>query len=169
MKRIPLLLSAAFFTTLSFAQPGNDGTLTPQAAITPGKTQQKQTEAMSNRNKNEDKLDVLEITGIGGSVFTTMNYPDISSKGMANATLKVSLSVLTGPTKATGYQFVFTPENEKIPSAVETQNGVTSVFFPVNLYETINHKLETALAQKKKVQLKITQNPNGYREAILVL
>ena len=96
-----------------------------------------------------------------------MNLPDFSSKIISTANIKITLSLLTGANKAPGHQLVFTSDNEKNAYAVETQNGVTSVFFPLSTFEFIQQKLETAVAQKKKVQLKITQNPNGFREGVL--
>jgi hypothetical protein len=169
MKKTLSLLAASLFTSLLFSQTPGAGTKDGDInkTFTLGKSQQKQTEALNTRNKAEDKLDILDITGLAGSVFSTMNYPDAVSQN-SNASLKITLSVLTGPTKAGGYQLVFSPDSEKTPYAVETKTGITSVFFPINTFEVINQKLEQAMAQKKKVQLKITQNPNGYREGLLV-
>lgn len=170
MKKALFLLTTCLFTSLLFSQPNETVSreLDPGKTFGLSKTQQKQQDALNSRNKTEDKLETLDITGLGGSVFTTMNYPDVGVQ-TSNAVLKITLSVLTGPTKSAGYQLVFSPETEKTPFAVETKSGVTSVYFPLNTFEILNHKLEQAIAQKKKVQLKITQNPNGYREAVLVL
>jgi hypothetical protein len=166
MKRILLLLSATLVTSLVFAQPGETQEGAINKSVSLGKAQQKQNEAMNNRNKNEDKLDVLDITGLGGSVFSTMNYPTVSATATP-LSLKITLSLLTGANKAAGYQLVFSPDTDKKPYAVETQNGITSVFFPIDTFEIINQKLDNAVG-KKKVQLKIIQNPNGYREGLLV-
>jgi hypothetical protein len=166
MKKILSLLSATLFTTFLFSQAVETNNVEVNKTLLTGKTQQKQIEALNNRNKNDDKLNMIEITGVGGSVFSTMNYPDISTK-ISTPSLKITLLLLTGVNKAGGYQLVFSPESERTAYAVETQTGITSIFFPMHTFEIINQKLDQYIASKKKVQLKITQNPNGFREGVL--
>jgi hypothetical protein len=82
--------------------------------------------------------------------------------------LKIILSLLTGANKSLGYQLVFNPDADKSGYAVELQDGITTINFPQMTFEAIRQKLEQSIAAKRKVQIKITQNPNGYREGVLV-
>jgi hypothetical protein len=167
MQKLTLFFVSVLFTTTVFSQPVETAEREGGNSVFINKTQQKQAEALNNRKKTEDKLEVIDVTGLGGSVFSIMNYPDVSAKA-GNHSLKITLSLLTGTTRTGGYQLVFLPENEKTTYAVETQNSVTSIFFPMSVFNVINQKLEQQISNKKKVQLKITQNPNGYREGVLV-
>ena len=167
MKRFTLILLATCVSGIAFSQTTDAQTFSANGATADGKGKQKQMEALKATNANENKIDLLEITGLNGLVFNSMNYPDVSSRGISHS-MKITLSLLTGATKATGYQLVFFPANETIQYAVETQNGTTSINLSMNTFETIQQKLEQYLAAKKKVQLKITQNPNGYREGLVI-
>jgi hypothetical protein len=151
--------------TMAFSQ-NQEHTIPPEGGVTTGN--EKQVIALNSRNKSADKTDNLEITGMGGIVFSAMNFPDGSSRGGKYA-LKISLALLTGPNKATGYQLVFAPEGSTINYSVETQNGITSINLPMSTYSAISQKLEQNIVAKKKMQLKITQNPDGFKEAILAL
>ena len=164
MKTIILSAAAIFFTTTAFSQSES---LVNYKDVEKAPGKDKQTEALNSRNKSEDKTDLLDITGIAGTVFTSMNYSNFGSRN-TNHTYKITLSVLTGSNKAGGYQLVFPPEGETISAAVEAQNGITSIYFPMNTYQALSQKLEQSLTSKKKIQLKIIQNPSGYREGILI-
>lgn len=165
MRKILCIAAMTFWGTLAFSQ-NQEHTIPAEGAVITGN--EKQVTALNSRNKSADKTDNLEITGMGGTVYSAMNFPDGSSRGGKYA-LKISLALLTGPNKAAGYQLVFVPEGSTINYSVETQNGITSINLPMSTYSAVSQKLEQDIAAKKKVQLKITQNPDGYREAVLAL
>lgn len=101
------------------------------------------------RNKNEDKSELLDITGMGATVFSSLTYPDGTAVNTVHSN-KITLSLLSGVSKAGGYQLVFLPEGEPIPNAVDTQNGLTSIFFSMNSFLPLSQKLEQSLTAKRK-------------------
>ncbi|HMT75187.1 MAG TPA: hypothetical protein PKA77_14030, partial [Chitinophagaceae bacterium] len=78
MKRKGLLIPLVMLSISSFAQKFESD----PAAISgfQDKEKVKQQMALKNRNAQDDKVIVVEVTGIGGGSFSTMNYPDGSSR-----------------------------------------------------------------------------------------
>ena len=165
MKKIILIIATTFFAGTIFSQASE----TVVNSNTGGRvmSKDKQLFLINSRNKNEDKTDLLDITGISGTVYSSMSYPDGSTVSTGYSS-KIILSLLTGINKTGGYQLVFLPDGERVPAAVDSQNGISSIYFHINAFQSLSQKLEQSIAAKKKVQIKLTQNPNGYREGILV-
>jgi len=118
------------------------------------------------QNPTEDKTETLEVTGLGTSMFSVSNVSDGTAKSYKHA-LRISLGLLTS-SKSGHYQLVFYSEGEDIPYSVSTMEGKTSIYYPSDLYNDIKQKLEQSFSAKKKVQLKIIQQTNGYKEGILI-
>ncbi|MGB3005777.1 MAG: hypothetical protein WBC06_04680 [Chitinophagaceae bacterium] len=157
MKRTILFLTAILFSLISFSQ--KDETL---SSVLASKEKTKQQEAMEMRNLKDDKTEFFDITGFNGGNFSIMNFPDGSSRGN-NQSSKITFPFIVS--KGGNCQLVFNPDTEKTTYVVEQKNGMTSVFYPMATYNALINKLEQLFNAKKKVQLKITQNPNGYRQA----
>lgn len=166
MKKI---LSVIVFLTISASGFSQNGSyeLDP-SAVNANKSNTKNQIALSTRSVKDDKIDLIEVTGLGGTTFSALNLPDGTSARGDRYSLKITMSLLTGANKSSGYQLVFNPDGEKSTYAVEVKDGITSINFPQFTFEVIRQKLEQSLAAKKKVQLKITQNPSGFREGVLV-
>ena len=122
--------------------------------------------AFKVENPGQDKTDVFDITGIGGASFTASNTADGSANSYSHA-LRITLPLITS-NKKENYQLVFYSQFEKIPFAVATEVGVTSIYFPASVYDDIRQKLEQAITARKKIQLKVTMKTNGFREGVLI-
>lgn len=119
------------------------------------------------QNVTEDKTEIIDIVGSGSASFSASNVADGSSSSY-NHSLRITLT-LTTPSNVKGtYQLVFYSNGEKIPYAAGSADGVVAVFYPVNMYEGIKQKLDQSFAARKKVQLKVVQKTNGYREGTLM-
>ena len=165
MKTVILSMAVIFITATAFSQASETILNANGEVKVKGKTVQ--TELLSSRNKGDDKTDLLDITGIGATVFTSLNFSNNVPRNV-NHTYKITLAIFTGANKTSGYQLVFPPEGDAIPIAIEAQNGITSIYFPMNTYAALSQKFEQSLAAKKRIQLKIIQNPSGYREGVLI-
>lgn len=166
MKKFLSVISMLALSVSGFSQ---NGSFEPDpSAVSGNKSSSKNQIALSTRSVKEDKIDVIDVTGLGGTTFSALNLPDGTSARGDRYSLKITMSLLTGANKTAGYQLVFNPDGEKNTYAVEAKDGITSVNFPQFTFEVIRQKLEQSLAAKKKVQLKITQNPSGFREGVLV-
>lgn len=116
----------------------------------------------------EDKIDLIEVTGIGTSAFSTSNTFDGTTSSYKHS-LKITVGLLTSGANKEGFQLVFYSPTELIPYAANSDAGVTYVYYPISLYDAIKLKLDQSFAAKKKVQLKVTQKKDGFREGVLVL
>lgn len=122
--------------------------------------------AFKPQNPAEDKTETCDVTGLGTCVFSVSNISDGTVKSYKHA-LRITLGLLTS-NKSGNYQLVFYSEGEDIPYAVSATDGKVSIFYPSGLYDDIKQKLEQSIATKKKVQLKVIQQTNGYKEGILI-
>jgi len=118
------------------------------------------------QNPTEDKTETLEVTGLGTSMFSVSNISDGTVKSYKHA-LRITLGLLTS-NKSGSYQLVFYSEGEEIPYVVAAMDGKLSIYYPSGLYNDIKQKLEQSLSARKKVQLKIIQQSNGYKEGTLI-
>lgn len=119
-------------------------------------------------NPSQDKTDLFEITGIGNVVYTTSNVADATVSSYKHS-LKITIELFTSKNKTGNYQLIFSSPEEKIPYSASFLNDVLSIYYPLSVYESIREKLEQALAAKKKIQIKVIQKVNGYREGTLIL
>lgn len=163
MKKIILIFSFLSLSIISFSQKSESD----PSAIT-GQTDKervKQQIALSTRNINDDKIEIIEVSGYNSSSFSTMNYPDASSRSSSQLVSRINVKLVTNKTES--YHFVFFPDNERVGYSIDRQNGVTSIFYPLSMYQYIIGKMDQVITSKKKLQLKLISNPNGYKEAIL--
>ncbi|HYC40131.1 MAG TPA: hypothetical protein VEB63_06540 [Chitinophagaceae bacterium] len=121
----------------------------------------------ARNNVTGDESETLNVTGIGGSVFTVSNQADGTDKSYDH-NLRVVLSLNLAENKTEKYQLVFYSEGEKLPFAVASEISTFSVYYPISMYESIRQKLEQSLAARKKVQLKVIRKADGYREGTLI-
>jgi hypothetical protein len=118
------------------------------------------------RNPSEDKTEVFDVTGTGGAVFASSNTADGTANSFKHS-LRINLALIVANSKGNNFQLVFYSESENIPFAASAENGMFSVYYPMSMYESIKQKLDQYLASKKKIQLKVIQKTNGYREGTL--
>lgn len=164
MKRNALLILLVMLSMSSFSQKFESDPATITGAQNIEKT--KQQYALKSRNVKDDKVSIVDITGISGGSFSTMNYPDGSSRNN-NISLKTVVKLTAANANSGSYQLVFYSENDRPLHVVDQAGTETSIFYPISLYEPMRQKLEQVLVQKKKFQIKITTNADGYKEALL--
>ena len=119
-------------------------------------------------NPSQDKADIIEITGMGNVVYTTSNVADATANSYKHS-IKITIELFTAKNKTGSYQLTFCSPETKNPYAASFGNDELSIYFPLSVYEGIREKLELSLAAKKKIQIKVIQKVNGYREGILIL
>lgn len=119
-------------------------------------------------NPSQDKTDLFEITGIGNVVYTTSNVADATANSYKHS-LKITIELFTTKNKTGNYQLIFSSPEEKIPYSASFVNDVLNIYYPLSVYESIREKLDQAFTAKKKVQIKVIQKTNGYREGTLIL
>lgn len=117
-------------------------------------------------NPAQDKTDQFEITSIGSVTFTTSNTVDGTTNSYKH-TQKITLQLFPAGNKTGTYLLNFYPENQNIPEAASYTDGTLNIYYPLSMLSTVKESLEKALAAKKKVFVKVTQKPNGYREGTL--
>ena len=118
-------------------------------------------------NPENDKTDLYEINAIGTTTFTTSNTADGSANSYKHSQ-KIIMS-LQVPGKPNTVQLVFFSANTDMPFAAAEESSKVNVYFPISLYTEIREKLEQSLAARKKVQVKVFQGKNGFREGTLAL
>jgi len=118
------------------------------------------------RNPTEDKTDLVEVNGLGSATFTVSNVAD----GTANSYRHSKRIILGLQTTAKGisYRLVFYGDDENIPYTVSLENSTMSLLYPSYMYDDIKQKIEQGLAQRKKIQIKVEQKKDGYREASIL-
>ena len=114
-----------------------------------------------------DRTQLVDILGIAGQSFSVANATDGSANGMGyNRTEHIELALVTN-VKDTAYRILFYSDRETFQQVVSTAGTVRTVYFPAYMYADIKQKLDQALLQKKKAQLKIVLRKEGYTEASL--
>jgi len=157
-----LLFSLIGLMTMSFIAKAQKSSLNEELANSPVKTFVR---AYVPNFIKEDKTEVIEITGINGASFSVSNTADGSTNSYNHA-LRITIPLIT-TSKSGSYQLVFYSEVEKMPYATLEQGGVTSIYYPVSVYDGMKEKLEQAIAAKKKVKLNIVLKTTGYREGTI--
>jgi len=120
-----------------------------------------------NQNPPEDKTEIIDIIGAGSATFSVSNTADGSSSSY-NHSMKITIGLTTPANIKSTYQLVFYSASENIPYAATTLDGVMTVYYPISMYEGIKQRLDQSFAARKKVQLKVVQKTNGYREGTLM-
>lgn len=119
------------------------------------------------QNVTEDKTEVIDIIGTSNASFSASNTADGSSSSYKHS-LRITLSLSTPSNIKGNYQLIFYSTGESIPYAAASIDGIVAVFYPMSMYEGIKQRLDQSFAAKKKVQLKVVQKTNGYREGTLM-
>lgn len=112
-----------------------------------------------------DNIESIEIIGLGTPSFKVSNLADGTYSSYEHSLRVVYPLVLSGG-KA-GYAICFYGATENIPYAVETKGGATTLYFPMSTHDIIKSRIEQTIATKKKIAVKLTQQADGYREAII--
>lgn len=112
-----------------------------------------------------DNSEAIEIVGLGTPSFKVSNLADGTYSSYEHS-LRVSYPLLLSGGK-TGYVICFYGTTEKIPYAVETKGGTTTLFLPFSTHDLIKGRIEQTIATKKKIAVKLVQQADGYREAII--
>jgi hypothetical protein len=116
---------------------------------------------------NENKTDLFTVTGIGSVSFSTANTGD-GTYNSYNHSQKIVMPLQVSSAKLIAVSLVFYSAGDKIPYAATVGDEGVTAYYPLNLYEEIRQRIEQGLAAKKKVQLKITQKTDSFREAVLI-
>ncbi|HMU46110.1 MAG TPA: hypothetical protein PKC72_07070 [Chitinophagaceae bacterium] len=120
-----------------------------------------------SRNSTEDRELTLDILSTGNASFSVSNTSDGTVKSYEHA-LRITVPLTVSNKKEGSFQLVFYKDGENMPYAVNQEPGMTTIYYPLSVYDEIKQKLEQAIAAKKKVQLKVVQRTAGYREATLI-
>jgi len=112
-----------------------------------------------------ENSETIEIVGLGTPSFKVANMAD-GTYGSYEHSLRVSYPLVLSGGK-TGYVLCFYGTTEKIPYAVETKGSTTTLFFPFSTHDLIKGRIEQTIATKKKIAVKLTQQADGYREAVV--
>lgn len=113
-------------------------------------------------NPAENVMETVDITGTGKASFSVSNTSDGTPNSYKH-NKRIVLPLQTSSKTAT-YQLVFYSQYESLPYSVEQTNGVTVIYFPLEMYPDLRQKLAEA-GSGKKVQLKVEIRKDGYREA----
>ena len=128
---------------------------------------QKGTQVFKHARLLESQVETVEITGLGSPNFATSNMVDGT---MESYNHKVRVTYTLQVTGGKGvYQLVFYMPNEKMPYSVNTENGITTIYMPLQLHDYFKSKVDQNLTARKKVQLRLNLSTSGLREAVWVL
>ncbi len=120
------------------------------------------------QNPATDMIEMFDVTGTTGATFTTSNISDGTSNSYKHSLrITLPLQTKTKDNKTGTVNLVFYTEGEQMPYAAANANGALNVYYPRSMYESIKEKLDQYLLAKKKIQLKVTQKADGYREGSL--
>lgn len=119
------------------------------------------------RQPEKDLTESWEVSGFGQTIYTASNVMDGSASSFQH-TIRIVVGLSTPANKKSSYQLVFYGADEKIQQAASLENGVVSIYYPLATYEGLRSRLEQALVARKKIQVKMAQKTNGYREGVLV-
>lgn len=111
-----------------------------------------------------DQSDVFEVINISAPTFSTSNIVDGTAESF-NHKLRVAYNLQLNGSKGS-FQLVFFGEDEKVPFAVNTENGLTTIYMPYVVHDNFKSKLDQAISARKKVQVKINLLTSGKREVV---
>lgn len=112
-----------------------------------------------------DNVETIEVIAMGTPSIKVSNTAD-GTYSSYDHSLRISYPLVLSGGK-TGYVLCFYGATEKMPYAVETKAGMTTLYFPVATHDVIKGRLEQIITLKKKVAVKLTQLADGYREALI--
>ncbi len=155
-----MILQAFFFSSVLHAQKTASDTNPAGAVADLPKMSGKTTKPTENKD------DTIALSGMGGLTFVVSNIAD----GTYNTYKHSQRILLPLVTSVNGpkFQLVFYGENDNIPYAVALDGDVVDIYYPMVMFADIKQKLEQSLAQKKKIQLRIVQRKDGFREGAII-
>ena len=116
----------------------------------------------------QDKDDMIEISGINGTVFTAYNNFD-GSPGSYNQMLQISIGLLpVMPGGSYNFSLIFYSPADKISQAAYYDQGVLDIFYPMAMYGEIKEKINQSIHDNKKIYVRVIQKVNGYREGSII-
>ncbi len=114
-----------------------------------------------------DRTDVYDVTALGQTTYTASNTSDGSVASFKHS-MRIVLALVTPGYKGGACQLVFYGPDDKVQQAAAIDKGAVSIFYPLAIYESMRSRLEQAIIARKKIQIKITQKTDGYREGVLI-
>lgn len=116
----------------------------------------------------KDKDDLIEISGITGTAFTSYNNYD-GSPASYNQLLEISIGLIpVMPGGSYNFALVFYSPAEKISQAAYYDQGILNIFYPLAIYGDIKDKITQSLHDNKKIYVRVIQQVNGYREGSIM-
>ena len=115
----------------------------------------------------DDKTETIDITGSKLASISVSNTADGSLNSYKHA-LRIVLSLTNSNPRSAAIQLVFYANNESIQYAEFNDKGTINIYYPSEVYETIRQRLDESFNARKKVQVKIVEKTNGYREGTLI-
>jgi hypothetical protein len=164
-KRLLFLVTGFLFAVTAFCQSSETIEAATQSKSMMDKVNSKST--FKAHNPKEDKTDMLTVTGIGSVSFATSNTSDGTSNSYYHSQ-RITMPLQVSYVKPVNVSLIFYSSGDKIPYAATSGDEGVNVYYPISLYEEIKQRLEQSLSAKKKVQLKVTQKTDGFREAVLL-
>lgn len=114
-----------------------------------------------------NRSDAYDVTALGQTVYTASNTSDGSVASFKHS-MRIELALVTPGYKGGTCQLVFYGPEDKVQQAASIDKGVVSIYYPIAVYESLRTRLEQAIVARKKVQIKVTQKTDGFREGLLV-
>ncbi|MFN4893210.1 MAG: hypothetical protein ACK5G0_05540 [Bacteroidota bacterium] len=162
LRRIMLLLVMGSSMSL-FAQP--EDVVMNVHEVSSNATLQKR--VFKAAQPTEDKVELIDVVGLGQTTYTASNVMDGSVKSFEHS-MRILVALNMGGNKPGACQLVFYSAAEKIQQAASAENGTVSIYYPISVYESLRSRLEQALIARKKVQVKVTLKTTGFREGVLI-
>lgn len=159
MKKLHVFAFMILLSTKSFSQANETDQLVANKDLINTK------KAANAVRPPEDKLETIEVTGVGNISFIVSNKTDGSLNAYNHSNL--ILLPVTTTAKNYNYQLIFYGHNDKVLYAVENEGNKVSIYYPISMYNEIKIKLEQSLNQKRKVVMKLVQKTDGFRECVL--
>jgi hypothetical protein len=162
LKRIMLLLMMG--STLSLLAQREEVDMNTPGVLTDATLQKR---AFKAAQPTEDKVELIDVVGLGQTTYTASNVMDGSVKSFEHS-MRILVALNMGGNKPGACQLVFYSAAEKIQQAASAENGTISIYYPLSVYESLRSRLEQALIARKKVQVKVTLKTTGFREGVLI-
>ena len=159
------MLAGSLLAVAAFCQSSETVDVATQSKSMMDKINSKAT--FKTQNPKADKTDMLTVTGIGSVSFATSNTADGTSNSYYHSQ-RITMPLQVSSSKPINVSLIFYSSGDKIPYAATSGDEGVNVYYPISLYEEIKQRLEQSLSAKKKVQLKVTQKTDGFREAVLL-
>jgi hypothetical protein len=155
-------------TTMQLPPPAannNAAATTPVTTSTPPETPAQTTPTTATTG--QDKDDMIEIQGVGGTAFTAYNNYD-GSPASYNQMIQISVTLIPALGGSYSFAIIFYSPTVNISEAAFYDQGSLNIFYPLSMYNDIKAKISETLNDKKKIYVRVIQKVNGYREGSLI-